>query len=71
MTVLLWCLFAAALLVVLSKAPSATAMKKQTSGYDNQHPRAQQAALSGRDARAVAAHQNTVENFPLFAAGGW
>lgn len=69
MSLLLWCLVAAALLVVLSKAPSALAMKNQTSGYDNQHPRAQQAALTGSDARAVAAHQNTVETFPLFAAG--
>ncbi|WP_335598963.1 MAPEG family protein, partial [Halopseudomonas sp.] len=38
-------------------------------GYDNAHPRAQQAALTGWGARALASHQNMIEAFPLFAAG--
>ncbi|MEX0915991.1 MAG: MAPEG family protein [Wenzhouxiangellaceae bacterium] len=38
-------------------------------GYDNRHPRAQQARLTGFGARALAAHQNMIEAFPVFAAG--
>lgn len=37
-------------------------------GYDNAHPRDQQARLEGRAKRALAAHQNGFENFPPFAA---
>ena len=69
MSVLLWSLFAAALLVVLSKGPAMKYMAQSSGGYDNRHPREQQSQLSGPGARALAAHQNTIENFPLFAAG--
>lgn len=66
----LWCLFFAALLIVLTKVPVAIAMARSgDKGYDNRHPRAQQAALTGRGARAMAAHSNMLEAFPLFAAG--
>lgn len=66
----LWCLFFAALLIVLTKVPVAIAMARAgDKGYDNRHPRAQQAALTGRGARAMAAHANMLEAFPLFAAG--
>lgn len=37
-------------------------------GYDNKHPRGQQANLKGWGARAVAAHQNSFESFVGFAA---
>lgn len=69
MTVLISSLFAAALLMVMSKLPFIQAARALPGGYDNEHPRAQQDAISGRGARAIAAHRNTVETFPLFAAG--
>lgn len=69
MSLPLWCLFIAALLVILSKAPAMRAMARMQGGYDNQHPRAQQASLTGAGARGLAAHQNTIEAFPMFAAG--
>jgi len=65
----LWCLFFAALMLVLTKAPVAVAMARSGGkGYDNNHPRAQQAELTGWGARAMAAHSNMFEAFPLFAA---
>ncbi|MGH8434270.1 MAG: MAPEG family protein [Pseudomonas sp.] len=64
-----WCLFIAGMLIYLAKIPVAKAMKEEGGGYDNRHPRAQQARLSGFGARALAAHQNSIEIFPLFAAG--
>lgn len=53
--------------VYLSKLPVAVAMKREGSGYDNRHPRAQQARLAGWGERALAAHQNGFEAFPAFA----
>ncbi|WP_339664309.1 MAPEG family protein [uncultured Pseudomonas sp.] len=65
----LWCLFFAALMLVLTKAPVVVAMARSgEKGYDNSHPRAQQNALTGWGARAMAAHANMFEAFPLFAA---
>ncbi|AOE84734.1 MAPEG family protein [Pseudomonas sp. TCU-HL1] len=69
MSIPFWCLFIAALLIYLAKAPVAKAMSEEGRGYDNRNPRAQQARLSGFGARALAAHQNSIEIFPLFAAG--
>ena len=66
MTILVWCLFSAALLPYLAKAPLAIAMNK-LDGYDNNHPRSQQAKLSGFGARALAAHQNAFESLMIFA----
>jgi uncharacterized MAPEG superfamily protein len=62
-------LLLAALMVPLSKAPLFRAMSRDEGGYDNRNPRAQQARMSGYGARALAAHQNMIEAFPLFAAG--
>lgn len=62
------CLLFAALMLVLTKAPVAWAQQR-TGRYDNHDPRAQQRELTGFGARALAAHQNTIEAFPLFAAG--
>jgi uncharacterized MAPEG superfamily protein len=69
MSLPLWCLFIAAILVIASKGPAMKAMAGMRGGYDNNHPRAQQANLTGAGARGLAAHQNTIEAFPLFAAG--
>ena len=66
MTVLIWCLFTAALLPYLAKGPVASAMSK-LDGYDNNHPRSQQAKLTGYGARALAAHQNAFESLIIFA----
>jgi len=62
------CLFIAALLHFVSKIPVAIAMSKQ-GGYNNRQPRLQEASLTGFGHRALAAHENTIEAFPLFAAG--
>ncbi|MFI8746882.1 MAPEG family protein [Pseudomonas sp. NPDC077186] len=65
-----WCVFISALLIFIAKAPVAKAMAEEGGGrYDNRHPRAQQNRLTGFGARALAAHQNSFEAFPLFAAG--
>ncbi|MDB4002170.1 MAPEG family protein [Oceanospirillaceae bacterium] len=69
MSIALWCLFIAGLLHVLSKTPLFRAQHKSPEGYDNNNPREQQASLSGLGKRALAAHQNQIESFPLFATG--
>jgi uncharacterized MAPEG superfamily protein len=66
MTTLIICLFIAALLPFLAKVPVAIAMQK-LNGYNNNHPRAQQAELTGFGARALAAHQNAFESLAIFA----
>ena len=55
------------LLVLLTKAPVGKAMK-ELGRYDNAEPRVQQARLTGWGGRALAAHQNTIEAFPPYAA---
>lgn len=70
MSIAFWCIFISALLIFVAKAPVARAMISEGQGrYDNRHPRAQQARLTGFGARALAAHLNSFEAFPLFAAG--
>jgi len=49
--------------------PVGKAQAEASGGYDNSSPRTQQNNLSDWGARAVAAHQNQIESFPLFAAG--
>jgi len=66
MTLLITCLFTALILPFLAKLPLAIAMNKQ-GGYDNNHPRDQQAKLTGFGARALAAHQNAFESVIIFA----
>ncbi len=66
MTLLITCLFIALLLPYMVKLPLAYAMHQQ-GGYDNNHPRAQQAKLTGFGARALAAHQNSFEAVIIFA----
>ena len=67
MTVPFYCVFAAALLIYLSKVPVAIAMKR-LGKYDNRNAREQQARLSGWGKRALYAHNNAFESFPIFAA---
>lgn len=69
MTIALWCLFIAGLLHAISKIPLAQAQLKSPQGYNNSQPREQQAVLEGWGQRALAAHKNQIESFPLFAAG--
>lgn len=69
MSIPFWCVFVAALLIYLAKLPVVRAMNAEPGGYDNHSPRSQQARLSGLGARAHAAHMNSIEIFPLFAAG--
>jgi uncharacterized MAPEG superfamily protein len=56
-------------LVYLSKLPVGVAQSKLPGGYNNSNTRGQQATLTGWGARALAAHYNTIEAFPGFAAG--
>ncbi|WP_261905191.1 MAPEG family protein [Vibrio fortis] len=67
MNTLIYCLIAAALLPYLAKVPVAVAMSR-LGGYDNNHPRDQQAKLKGFGARALAAHQNAFESLIVFSA---
>lgn len=66
MTILIVCLFIAALMPYLIKLPLGYAMQKE-GGYDNNYPREQQARLKGFGARAAAAHQNSFESLTVFA----
>ena len=68
MTIPFFCIFLAFLITLASKGPVALAMARQKGGYDNSTPRDQQAALNGWGRRAVAAHLNSFEAFPAFAA---
>lgn len=67
MTTLVICLALAALLPYLAKLPVMKEMSK-LGGYDNRHPREQQAKLTGYGARALAAHQNAFEALIVFSA---
>jgi len=62
------CVFIAFTLTFLTKAPLALAQQKMRGGYDNHTPRDQQAQLVGWGRRALAAHMNSHEAFPAFAA---
>jgi len=65
MTIAYWCVLAAGLMPFLF-----TAIAKASAGrYDNRDPRLWQAQLAGMPQRAHAAHLNSFEALPLFAAG--
>jgi uncharacterized MAPEG superfamily protein len=66
MTIAFWCVLIAGLLPY-----AAIAIAKSDKSYlrNNHQPREWEAGLKGRQARAHAAHLNTFEAFPLFAAG--
>ena len=62
------CVSAAWLLSYLPLFIATPARAKLPGGYDNNHPREQAQKLEGHARRAIAAHQNSLENFPAFAA---
>ncbi len=64
MTTAYWCVLAAGLMPYLFTAIS----KASGERYNNRDPRAWQSRLAGLPARAHAAHLNSFEAFPLFAA---
>ncbi len=69
MTYPFYCMAAAFVLTYLTKLPLTIAMAKEgESGYDNHNPREQQARLTGWGYRSLAAHQNSFEVTPVFAA---
>lgn len=68
MTVPFICVLAYFAIIYLSRVPVAIAQKQDPTGYDNSHPRDQQARLVGWGRRAQAAHQNAFELFGPFAA---
>lgn len=69
MTYPFYCMVAAFALTYVTKLPLAMAMAKEgDSGYDNRNPRDQQARLTGWGRRSLAAHQNSFEVTPVFAA---
>jgi uncharacterized MAPEG superfamily protein len=63
MTIAYSCLLIAGLLPYI-----AVGFAKSGGGYDNARPRESMARFEGRQARAVAAHANSFEAFPFFAA---
>ena len=65
MSLLISCLFIAALMPYLAKVPLIMAIQK-SSTYDNNYPRAQASNLTGFAARAWAAHQNGFESLLVF-----
>jgi uncharacterized MAPEG superfamily protein len=57
------------LAIVLAYWPRSVAgqdMMRMSGGYDNHHPRDQQASLQGKARRALAAHLNGLEVLPVF-----
>lgn len=68
MTKPLWCLLVAVLLPYGLAWTGGYFRMKQFGKIDNKNPRAQQAALQGVGARAIAAQQNAWEALPVFTA---
>ena len=64
MTIAYWCVLAAALMPFLWTLIA----KRSGERFDNRTPREWQLRLSGMPARAHAAHLNSFEAFPFFAA---
>ena len=60
------CLIAALLLAYWPRSIAAKEMAKLPGGYDNRDPRNQQSRLEGLGRRAIAAHLNGMEAFPMF-----
>jgi uncharacterized MAPEG superfamily protein len=62
------CIFITFVLAYAPKVVMAKGQAARPEGYDNAHPRDQQAKLEGVSRRAAAAHQNAFEGFAPFAA---
>jgi len=71
MDISIWCVFAAFLLIYLTRLPVVLATQRQEGYVELANPREQQARLKGVGSRAQAAHQNTIEAFAPFAAAIW
>ena len=71
MDIAIWCLIATFFLIYAPRLPAIQDALRQEGHIDLAHPRLQQARLTGRGARAQAAHLNTVEAFAPFAAALW
>ena len=68
MTLPLLCIFLAYVTIWIPKLISSYEQSKLDGGYDNDDPRIQRTQLTGRGARAQAAHENGFEAFAPFAA---
>jgi uncharacterized MAPEG superfamily protein len=66
-TIPFWCLLAAVLLPYAWVPFTAQDRANAEGGFDNFNPRVQQAKLTGRAARAIAAHKNSFEALAAFA----
>lgn len=64
---LLWAILLAIVLTFVARGAVVVAILKSGEVYDNAHPRAQQAKLTGLGARANAAHANSFEALIMFA----
>lgn len=62
-------LIAAVILIYIPRLFMAIGQAQQPEGFDNAHPRLQQAKFTGLPARARGAHENAFEAFGPFAAG--
>jgi uncharacterized MAPEG superfamily protein len=72
MTISQWCVLAACILPILTVGLAKVSMgriPRKLGGYDNENPRAWEAALTGWRGRAHAAQLNGYEALPLFIAG--
>ncbi len=67
MTVPFWCLVIVCFLPYVWGFVSIPERQKQLGRIDNKDPRGQQAQLTGRGARAMAAHKNAFEAIAVFA----
>jgi uncharacterized MAPEG superfamily protein len=67
-TIPFYCVIAVFFLIWLPRMFVIRALVTSPGGLDNNNPRDQQAKLEGAARRANAAHNNTIEAFPPFAA---
>lgn len=69
MSIAFWCILIAGFLPIVAVAVAKLDNTRGSKRYDNNHPRDWLAERDGRAKRAYAAHLNSFEAFPLFAAG--
>jgi uncharacterized MAPEG superfamily protein len=67
MSIAFWCILVAGLMPLV--AVGVAKVDRSNASYDNNNPRDWLAKRDGRAKRAHAAHLNSFEAFPLFAAG--
>jgi uncharacterized MAPEG superfamily protein len=71
MDISIWCLLIAFMMIYAPRMPVIKGVIQAEGRYDLGNPRPQQARLTGRAARAQAAHLNSLEAFAPFAAAVW